>query len=230
MPPAKGGIFVYGQSMSPGANSKAVHWGAWGALVAVIVVIVALFARERLGAGAGQTSALPIVSIVRDFSLTNQLGREVTLGDVRGKVWIANIIFTRCPGPCPRMTHDMARLQDLWPKESDVRFVTISTDPDYDTPQILKRFAERFKADDARWFFLTGPKEKIVEFAVDNLKLTTVDKSERDRETINDLFIHSTISVIVDKRGQVRGIVEWDTPEFFTKTRAIVDELLKERL
>lgn len=222
-----GGIFVYRHRiMSPSANSKAVHWGAWGALVAVIVTILALFAWERLGAGK---STLPIISIVRDFSLTNQLGREVTLDDVRGKVWIANIIFTRCPGPCPRMTQDMARLQDLWPKEADVRFVTISTDPDYDTPLILKRFAERFKADDSRWFFLTGPKEKIVEFAVDNLKLTTVDKSERDRESINDLFIHSTISVIVDKRGQVRGIVEWDTPEFFTKSRAIIDELLKER-
>lgn len=228
MPPFTGGIFVYRhRNMSPSANSKAVHWGAWGALVAVIVIIVALFARERFSAPA---STLPIVSIVRDFSLTNQLGKEITLADVRDKVWIANIIFTRCPGPCPRMTQDMARLQDLWPKDADVRFVTISTDPDHDTPLVLKRFAERFKADDSRWFFLTGPKGKIVEFAVDNLKLTTVDKSERDRESINDLFIHSTISVIVDKRGQVRGIVEWDTPEFFTKTRAIVDELLKERL
>lgn len=213
-------------SQSAAANSKPVWWGGWGALVLVVVAVFALFARERMQKPA---SKLPIVSIVRDFNLTNQLGQTVTLADLRGKVWVANIIFTKCPGPCPRMTEDMARLQDLWPSNAPVGFVTVSTDPEFDTPAVLKRFAERFKADHARWHFLTGPKERIVEFAVDGLKLTTVDKEERARENINDLFIHSTISVVVDKRGQVRGTVEWDTPDFLLNTRRIVDELLKER-
>lgn len=213
-------------SQSANSNSKPVWWGAWGALVLVVVAIFALFARERIQT---QESTLPIVSIVRDFNLTNQLGQRVTLADLRGKVWVANIIFTKCPGPCPRMTEEMARLQDLWPADAKVRFVSISTDPDFDNPPVLKRFAEHFKADHSRWHFLTGPKEKIVEFAVDGLKLTTVEKEERSRENLNDLFIHSTISVIVDKRGQVRGMVEWDTPDYLLNTRRMVDELLKER-
>ncbi len=192
----------------------------------VIAVIGGLFAREKMTTAK---SNLPIYSVVRDFSLTNQSGATVTLETFKGKVWVGDIIFTRCPGPCRKMTREMARLQDLWPKETGVRFVSMTSDPGFDTPAVLARFAKEHKVDFDRWHFLTGPKQEIVDLAVGSLKLTTIDKEEAQRESINDLFIHSTIFVIVDKRGQVRATVETDNPDGLTRARQIVDELLREK-
>ncbi len=212
--------------MNREAYSKAVQWGVWGALFVVIAAIFALFARQQL---TTKKSELPVYSVVKDFSLTNQLGAVVTLGDLKGDVWVGDIIFTRCPGPCKRMTKDMARLQDLWPKEAPVRFVSLTTDPEYDTPTILKRYADEYRADTGRWQFLTGTKQQIVDVAVGSLKLTAIPKDATNRESINDLFIHSTIFVVVDKRGQMRTAVETDNDEALTKIRNVVEELLHER-
>jgi protein SCO1/2 len=206
--------------------SKPLQWIVWGILFAVMAVIFGLFAHQRL---TTVKSKLPIYSALRDFALTNQNNSVVTLNNLDGKVWVADIIFTRCPGPCRRMTKDMARLQDLWPKDAPVRFVSLTSDPEYDTPAVLKRYAEEYKADPARWDFLTGTKQQIVEVAVDGLKLTRVEKPEGERESVNDLFIHSTIFVVVDKRGQVRATIESDQPDSLTRAREIVDELLRDR-
>lgn len=224
MPPRKGGIFYL--LMNRATCSKPVWWGVWGGLFLVIVAIAALFARERLTTAK---SNLPIYSVVNDFSLTNQFGKTVTYADFRGKLWVGDIIFTRCPGPCRRMTREMARLQDLFPKEASVRFVSLTSDPAYDTPAVLERFAKEHKADFDRWSFLTGPKKDIVDLAVNGLKLTTIDKSESERESVDDLFIHSTIFVIVDKRGQVRATVETDEPSGVTRAREVIEQLLREK-
>jgi protein SCO1/2 len=210
--------------MNSASCSKPVQWTVWGALFAVITIIVALFARERL------TSAkvnLPVLTVLRDFALTNQAGATVTLADFRGKVWLADIIFTRCPGPCRRMTKDMARLQDLWPAETPVRFVSLTSDPEFDKPAVLKKYAADYKADSARWDFLTGTKSQIVD-AAENFKFVRVEKDQRDRESENDLFIHSTIFMVIDKRGQIRATVESDQPDALTRARALVDQLLRE--
>ena len=211
--------------MNRSACSKWVQWIVFGALFAVIAIIFALFARQRL---TTVKSKLPVYTVLRDFALTNQNNTVVTLDDLYGKVWVADIIFTRCPGPCRRMTKDMARLQDLWPKDTPVRFVSFTSDPEYDTPTILKRYSTEFKADDDRWNFLTGTKKQIVD-AAENLKFVRVEKDEKDRESENDLFIHSTIFMIVDKRGQIRATVETDQPDALTRTRQVVDELLHDR-
>src|SRR3954447_14245911 len=103
--------------MNRTAYSKLVQWGVWGGVFAIIVVIFALFGRERFS-----KSPLLVISVARDFSLTNQSGATITLADLRGKVWVADIIFTRCPGPCRRMTKEMARLEQLFPNDAPVRF------------------------------------------------------------------------------------------------------------
>ena len=211
--------------MNRSACSKWVQWIVFGALFAVIAVIFALFARERL---TTVKSKLPVYTVLRDFALTNQNNSVVTLDDLRGKVWVADIIFTRCPGPCRRMTKDMSRLQDLWPKDAPVRFVSLTSDPEYDTPAVLKRYAEEHKADPDSWNFLTGTKKQIVD-AAENLKFVRVEKNKEDRESENDLFIHSTIFMIVDKRGQIRSTVETDQPDSLTRARELVDELLHDR-
>ena len=99
---------------------------------------------------------LPAIGPVADFTLTNQDGKVSTLADFTNHVWVADIIFTRCAGPCPRMTGQMRSLQNLLPPDSAAKLVTLTTDPDFDSPAVLKKYGERFSADFSRWTFLTG--------------------------------------------------------------------------
>src|SRR5580693_4977290 len=94
---------------------------------------------------------LPVIGPVADFTLINQDGKLTTLAEFTNHVWVADIIFTRCAGPCPRMTGQMRSLQNLLPPDSNVRLVTLTTDPDFDSPEVLKRYGERFNADFNRW-------------------------------------------------------------------------------
>jgi protein SCO1 len=223
---AQAGRHFFSMTIASKPSNKTLQWAFWGILFAVILVVFGLFARQRM---TTTKSKLPVISVLRDFSLTNQNGATVTLDDLRGKVWVADIIFTRCPGPCRRMTKDFARLQELWPNDAPVRFVSLTTDPTNDTSAVLKRYAQEFKADPDRWHFLTGPKKEIVDLAVGGMKLTALDKEESLRQSADDMFIHSTIFVIVDKRGQVRATVESDNDEALTRTKQLVEELLHER-
>lgn len=175
-------------------------------LLAATILLMAfvLTVKWRLSAG----KPLPVYSAVADFTLTNQLGQAVSLADLRGHVWVGDIIFTRCPGPCLKMTRQMKELQQALPRGSAAKLVTLTTDPVFDTPPVLKAYAERIGAEPNRWLFLTGTKPQIAAVAVDSLKLTAIEKTPEERQSPEDLFIHSTIFVVVDKRGQLRGVFE----------------------
>jgi len=175
-------------------------------LVLAALTLALAFVLTRIEAQR-RMSRLPVYGTVTDFVLTNQAGRAITLNDLKGKVWIADIIFTRCPGPCLRMTTQMKELDAALPAASGVRLVSLTTDPDFDTPEVLTRYAEKFQASE-RWWFLTGARPEIKRLAEEGLKLTAVDKDAASRESPEDLFIHSTIFVLVDKRGRLRGIYE----------------------
>jgi cytochrome oxidase Cu insertion factor (SCO1/SenC/PrrC family) len=151
---------------------------------------------------------LPVIGAVADFTLTNQDGRATSLAALTNHVWVADIIFTRCAGPCPRMTGQMRSLQGRLPAESNTRLVTLTTDPDYDSPAVLKKYGGRFGADFNRWQFLTGSKAQIAGLASDSLKLSAVPVKPEDRQNNADLFIHTTIFVVVDKHARLRGIFE----------------------
>jgi protein SCO1/2 len=151
---------------------------------------------------------LPALGRISDFTLTNQNGQITTLADLTNHVWVADIIFTRCAGPCPRMTAQMKSLQDSLPQKNDAKLVTLTTDPDFDTPEVLKRYGDRFNADFNHWTFLTGTKSEIGNLAANSLKLGAVPVRPEDQKNPADLFIHTTIFVVVDKRAQLRGIFE----------------------
>jgi protein SCO1/2 len=179
-------------------------------------------------------NALPVVGQIADFTLTNQNGQVATLADLTNHVWVADIIFTRCAGPCPRMTAQMKSLQDLLPQNSNAKLVTLTTDPDYDTPPVMKRYGERFNADFNRWTFLTGTKKEIAALGSGSLKLSAVPVKLDEQKNPVDLFIHTTIFVVVDKRAQLRGIfetggdgVDW-TNDVQSKLLATVHQLERE--
>jgi cytochrome oxidase Cu insertion factor (SCO1/SenC/PrrC family) len=178
----------------------------WIGVALLIVILCATYVLSRLE--PQRPGPRRVLGQVADFTLTNQFGERVTLADLRGYVWVADIIFTRCAGPCPRMTQQMKALQDALPPDSRVKLVTLTTDPDFDTPSVLRAYAERFGADPKRWWFLTGSKERIAALAIESLKLTTVEKKPEERESPADLFIHSTIFVVVDKHGRLRDVFE----------------------
>jgi cytochrome oxidase Cu insertion factor (SCO1/SenC/PrrC family) len=145
---------------------------------------------------------------ISDLNLTNQFGRPVTLADLRGHVWVADIIFTRCAGPCLKMSRQMKEIQDSLSPGSKVKLVSLTTDPRFDLPPVLNTYAQRFGADSNRWIFLTGSQTEIANLASNSLKLTAMEKKPEERDSAVDLFIHSTIFVIVDKQAQLRGIFE----------------------
>ena len=215
-------------------TGKTVGWSVWIGIALIIATLAVALVLARLRAELeSQTPKLLINSPVPQFTLTNQLGKVVSLDELKGHVWVADIIFTRCAGPCPVMTRKMAELQETLPANSTARLVTLTTDADFDTPPVLQKYAERFKASPERWMFLTGDKHDVANLAIDGLKLTALAKPPEERTDDADLFVHSTIFVIVDKAGNLRGafqtqgeMVEW--PDVKLEILAAVRQLESE--
>ena len=156
----------------------------------------------------GHQQELHVLGQVTDFTLTNQDNQATTLADLTNHVWVADIIFTRCPGPCPRMTGQMRSVQDQLSANGNARIVSLTTDPEFDTSTVLKKYGEHYGADFSRWMFLPGTKKEIANLASDSLKLTAVPVKPEDRKQDSDLFIHTTIFVLVDKHARLRGVFE----------------------
>lgn len=208
------------------STSRKLNWLLWPAVVLTILVITLAFILERWHANSGQ-DLLKLQFPVPDFVLTNQHGQVVTRSNLLGNVWVADIVFTRCAGPCPAMTQRMSELQAKMPKDSAVKLVTLTTDPAHDTPEVLKNFGRRFNADFERWMFLTGATNEIRRLAVEGLKLTALPKEEGQRETEVDLFIHSELFVVVDKNGDLRAAFESYQPDAIPQVLRAVKALLK---
>ncbi len=181
----------------------------WIGIVLLLVVLCLAYALSLMELNhTHRPAALPVIGPVAGFTLTNQDGQVMTLADLTNRVWIADIIFTRCAGSCPIMSKQMESLQDALPAASRARLVTLTTDPDFDTPPVLKKYGERYGANSSRWTFLTGTKSEIAGLAGISLKLSAVPVKPEDRQNPADLFIHSTIFVIVDRHARLRGIFE----------------------
>ncbi len=176
--------------------------------IILLLGLLCLAVLLALAALKSQHPPLPVYGQVADFTLTNQDDQVTTLADLTNRVWVADIIFTRCAGQCPQMTAQMKSLQDRLPANTSARLVTLTTDPDYDSPRILKRYGEHFGADFHRWMFLTGTGAQVAGLAANGLKLSAVPIKPADQKSPVDLFIHTTLFVVVDKHARLRGIFE----------------------
>ena len=135
-----------------------------------------------------------------DFSLTNQLGKTITQKDLRGNIYVANFILTRCTqNICPKMASEMIRVQEAFKGEKDVKIVSYSIDPTYDTPEVLKEYAKKYGADNSKWFFLTGTEDQIFQQA----KCSYFLPAQKNDTYVN--IDHSERFVLVDKKGRIRG-------------------------
>ncbi len=133
------------------------------------------------------------------FELLERSGRPVTLETLRGRTFVADFIFTRCTGICPAMTARMARLRAELP--AAVRLVSFTVDPEYDTPEVLSRYAQKWGATED-WLFLTGPPDALERLASEGFRLGLAPDPAADGDAP---LVHSPRFVLVDGLGRVRG-------------------------
>lgn len=182
---------------------------AWSALILIIVLVTVVFWRQR----RPQAASLPVISKVGDFLLTNQFGLRVTDESLGGYVWVVDVIFSRCPGQCHRLSQQMRQLQQKVPVGAPVRFISLTADPEFDTPDVLRRYADRYGADGASWMLLTGPKAALYRLAMEGLKFSVVETDPKQATILEDLFIHSASFALVDRQGRLRSMVQSEDPD-----------------
>ena len=137
---------------------------------------------------------------VKNISFTNQLGKQVSLDDLKGKILVINFFFTRCPSICPGLAKNMKRLQDSFVKNADiVQFISISVDPEHDSVAQLRKFADRFNVNHDSWWFVTGKKNEIYDFALNEIKASVADTN------VDSAFIHTENFFLLDSNHIVRG-------------------------
>jgi len=140
---------------------------------------------------------LPVMFDVPDFLLTDQNNQPVSNMDMRGKVWVGAFMFTECPGVCPMMAKQMLQLQEAV-SGTEVKIISFSLDAEKDTPEVVKAYLEKIKADPERWSYLVGPKERVYGIA-EKLKVHVQDA------TPDEPIVHGEYVALVDRAGRVRG-------------------------
>src|SRR6267154_615747 len=193
-------------------------------LIAIPILTLALLLWLRqLEVTALRQRTISSYGTVPEFVLVNQGGQNFGSAQLRGKIWIADFIYTTCPGPCPMISGRMSELQKPLEK-SDVHLVSFSVDPEKDTPAVLRGYAGKLQAEPGRWDFLTGPKSAIYKLSHGGFKLAMSDGSDAQ-----GLPVHSTRMVLVDRRGQIRGYYDATEPDAITKLVADTNHLLREQ-
>ena len=137
---------------------------------------------------------------INGFSLLNQDSVVVTDSIFKGKIHVANFMFTTCGSICPKMSNEMMRVQHAFEKDTDVVIVSYTVDPEHDTPSILKEYALKHKAITNKWFFLTGDKKTIYDLARNSYFLVAGEGDGGPED-----FIHSEMFTLIDKEGRIRG-------------------------
>ncbi len=140
---------------------------------------------------------------LEDFELIERSGKKVTKADLLGRPWAVCFIFTRCAGPCPRVTAQMKKLHDQL-VETDIRFLTLTVDPKYDTVEVLSRYANAVGADPNRWLFLTGDQQEIYHLIQQSFKLPVQEILGKDREPGFEV-VHSTNILHMNAQARVIG-------------------------
>ncbi|MGB0715551.1 MAG: SCO family protein [Phycisphaerae bacterium] len=191
-----------------------------GALVVGIIMTVLIW--QGNSGGAQSASPLPDLKPVPSFVMTNQDGMVVTHETWLGKPWIADFIFTDCPGPCPKMSQRMLSLQRAL-EEAGLTYhlASFSLDPLRDRPPILKKYAQRFKADESHWSFLTCDDEDFVwELAMDGFMQTVKTGDEEHK------VFHSTYFILVGPKGNVRNVYNGLDPDIAVSD--LIDKILSD--
>lgn len=178
-----------------------------------ILFSIYLFRRET------EHDQLPVLGEVPEFVLQDSAGGEFKTSDLMGKVWVADFIFTTCGGICPVMTKNMAQLYRSFQMVNGISFVSITVNPEFDTPVVLNEYAKKYGADKTKWHFLSGSRDVISRIAVEGFKLGSIEEP----------IFHSAKFVLVDRQLRIRGYYEGVDNEEVAKLFKNVAGLMKEK-
>lgn len=183
----------------------------------------------QTGTPHGALEGLEVYGQVPDFSLLERNNQPLRLKDLQGKVWIADFIYTNCPDICLLLSAQMAEFQKDLSQEQDIRLVSISVDPERDTPEALSQYAQHYEANPNRWFFLTGEKQTIYRLAQEGFRLSVVEIAPEKRDATGASHVHGSRFVLVDRKGQIRGYYHSSDPEALKRLVRDARILLKEK-
>ncbi|MEY2480521.1 MAG: hypothetical protein QOI04_1448 [Verrucomicrobiota bacterium] len=206
----------------PVSKKASIAW--YAALLLIPLVVAAILLRlyhDQAAHFAGRK--IDNYGTVPPFQLVDQNGQVFGSADLVGKIWIADFIYTTCPGPCPMISTRMSELQKPLEK-SDVHLVSFSVDPDKDTPEVLRGYAEKLNAQPQRWSFLTGSRAAIYNLSRNGFKLAVSDGSEAE-----GIPVHSSRMILVDRAGTIRGYYDATEPDAITKLLADTNHLLRDQ-
>ena len=175
-------------------------------------------------------TGLPVLGQVPEFSLVDSDGQSLSQAQLAGGVWIADFIFTHCPGVCPVLSAQMSKLQHVLPPQGAdaVRLVSFSVDPANDTPEALRAYGARFGAEQGRWLFVTGQRDALHALIGQGFHLAVADRPESENSDGEGLITHSDRFVLIDKNLQIRGYYHGTDPEAVQKLLQDIRELGKE--
>jgi cytochrome oxidase Cu insertion factor (SCO1/SenC/PrrC family) len=211
-------------TMDRAPTRSGIVWKTTLILIPIVTLALLLWLRNVEVTALRQRN-ISAYGTVPGFQLTNQNGQSFGSTQLSGKIWIADFIYTTCPGPCPMISSRMSELQKPLGK-TDVHLVSFSVDPEKDTPEVLRGYADKLQAEPGRWDFLTGAKSAIYNLSHDGFKLGVSDGSPATAG--QGIPVHSTRMVLVDRHGQIRGYYDATEPEAITKLLADTNHLLRE--
>jgi len=162
---------------------------------------------------------LPVLGEIPRFQLTAQDGQAFDSSSLAGKIWVADFIFTTCPGPCPMMSSHMRRVQTETAGLNDVRLLSFTVDPAHDTPEVLAAYSKHFLAQPDRWFFLTGEQKKLNDLGLNAFHLNAVDGS----------LDHSTRFALIDRSSHIRGYYGFSDDDFPQRLLTDLRQLEREK-
>jgi len=198
-------------------NPRAQGTSPYRWLIVVLGLTILMLALYRwIGSHAPvnpATQPLRKIAIVPPFALTERSGKTITNHDLAGKIWVADFIYTTCPGPCPFITAGMAKIQDAVAQDPQVQLVTFTVDPETDTPAVLSAYADKFGADPNRWWFLTGPKKSVFDLIQNGFLQVVQDNSGQPPADGQFKVTHSTHLALVDGDGNLRNFYDGDRIE-----------------
>jgi len=139
--------------------------------------------------------SLPILGEIPSFELIDSYGKQFTEENISKKIWVADLIFTTCAGPCPIMSSEMKSVHKTYLNNDKIRMVTITVNPDYDTPEVLTEYGRRYDADFSKWHFLTGEYENIQNLIANGFKMGDIE----------EIVFHSSRFALIDPNMKIRG-------------------------
>ncbi len=137
---------------------------------------------------------------ITPFKFTNQNNKPISEKDVKGKIYVADFFFTRCGSICPKMSSQLTRVQNAFKDNQGINILSFSIDPEHDSVEVLKNYANQYKAIDGQWHFLTGTKDDIYKLGVKGFKISVGDGKE-----VTPDYFHSSRLILIDREGRIRG-------------------------